>query len=165
MKMKKFEKSILGVLVMALILWLYMFVPIQRQPLPHEALAITKFSEAIPGVQTMALTFSRVLTTSGSAVTPIDFSMPFKAEVLGVSAVARTLDTGSGNEVYTVDVKAGGISILSAPIPLYQTTMGVGTIATKSIAADSRVTVVIYNYGTTPSMTDLTTLLTIRRTN
>jgi len=75
------------------------------------------------------------------------------------------LDTAQGDETYKLTVKEAGTSILSSWISLYQTTQGVGIISDGVIAADAKVDVYLEILGTSVSLTDLTTLLTIRRTN
>ncbi len=159
MRNKIISRLFLGGIILAMILTLGLLY-VNQKP----AIAVTKYSEAIPGIQTMPIGFSRTVTTTGG-LSIHTFQMPFKAEVLGVSAYARSLDTTSGNETYTLDVKENGVSILSAPIPLYQTTFGHGTVTDTTIDADHTVDVVLTVGGTSPSLTDLTTLLTIRRTN
>jgi len=168
--MRRREKFILaGVILLLIVGLIYMPLLQKRAPFdPDVAQAVTKYAEVIPGIQTMPIHFSRVVTTTGG-LTFATFYMPFKAELLGISAVARLLETTSTDETYTLDIKEGGVSMLSTPIPLYQTTMGTGVITDTSIAADAKVDLVLTIAATTHaagvSCTDLTTLITIRRTN
>lgn len=125
--------------------------------------ATTNYSEVITGIQIVPLTFSRVITATA---TPITFRIPFSAEVLGVSAHAKVLDTVDGDESYKVDIKEAGTSILSTPLVLAaQDTIYEAVVSDTSIADEATMTVVVTIAGTTPSLTDLTVILTLRRTN
>ena len=127
--------------------------------------AVANFSEAIPGIQTIAVTMNRAIT---SVSTPViaRIKLPFKAQVLGVSASLETGDYASTDEVYTIDVLEAGTTILTAPINMLAAdTVYEGTLADTSIADEAIVTVALDVAGTTPSVTDVTVLLTVRRTN
>jgi len=125
--------------------------------------ATTNYSETVTGIQIVPITFSRTITASA---TPATFRIPFKAQVLGVSVHAKSIDTVDGDETYSVDVKEGSASILSSAISIAAAgTIYEGTISDKYIADEATVSVVVTLGGTTPSLTDLTVILTIRRTN
>ncbi len=151
-----------SLLLAVIMLFIFMIMPMITMPGPAHA-AVTNYPEVVTGIQALPFHFSRVITATA---TPITFKLPFKAEVLGVSAHAKVLDTVDGNETYTVDVQEGGTTILSSAISLAaQDTVYEGTLSDTSLADESTITVVLTLGGTTPSLTDLTVLLTLRRTN
>lgn len=165
--LRRFEKLTLGAVILLIAIGMITMFSIQTRVTfdPKVAEAVTKFAEVIPGVQTIAFTYTGASPITTGGININKFVIPFKAEILGFSTCARLCDTSSGNETYTLDIKEGGVSLLSGTIAIYQTTMGHGTISDNSIAADATVTIVLTAMGTTPAITDLTTLLTIRRTN
>lgn len=127
--------------------------------------AVTNYSEAIPGIQVVSVTMNRAVTTVSTPVIA-RIKLPFKAQVLGVSASLETGDYASTDETYKIDVLEAGTTILSAPINMLAAdTVYEGTLADTSIADEAVVTVALDVAGTTPSVTDVTVLLTLRRTN
>ncbi|MBE0596847.1 MAG: hypothetical protein IH614_06245 [Desulfuromonadales bacterium] len=153
-------KQRFALFLLPLLLWCVMAVP----AIPAAA-ATTNFSEAIPGIQVVAITMNRAVTAvSAPVIARMQF--PFKAEVLGVSASCETADYASTDETYKIDVKEGANSIFSTPINMLAAdTVYEGAIADRSIADEAVVTVVLDVAGTTPSVEDVTVLLTVRRTN
>jgi len=118
-------------------------------------------SPASPGYMVLPLTFDRTITATA---TPVKFKLPFPATVVGVSATAGTLDTGDADETYTVDVKEGATSILSSAVALAAAgTIYDGTLSDTTIADEATLSVVVTLGGTTPSLTDLTVLLVLKR--
>lgn len=120
-------------------------------------------SPASPGYMVLPVTFSR---TVAAVSTPVmaRIKLPFPAAVVSVTAACETADYASTDEVYTVDVKEGATSILSAPIGLAAiATVYQGTVSDKALADESVLTVVLGVSGTTPSITDVTTLLVLKR--
>ena len=79
------------------------------------------------------LTGSIAATTAGVA----KFNMPFPCRMIGVGAGPRTL-TGSSN---TLDVKLGGVTILSAPIAMTTGTYTEGVITVPTITDEGVITV------------------------
>lgn len=125
--------------------------------------ATKNYPETATGIQIVPIVFSRNITATA---TPVTFRLPFKAQVIGVSVHAKTIDLADTNETYTVDVKEAGTSILSSAIAIAAAdTIYEGTVSDNYIADEATVTIVVTLGGTTPSLTDLTVLLTIRRTN
>lgn len=113
------------------------------------------------GYMVLPLTFDRTITATA---TPIKFKLPFPATVVGVTASAVTLDTGDANETYTVDIKEGATSILSSAISLAAAgTIYDGTLSDTTIADEATLSVVFTLGGTTPSLTDATVLLVLKR--
>lgn len=124
--------------------------------------ATKNYPEVINGIQIVPITFSNTTST----VTPVTFRLPFKAQVIGVSCHARTIDLTTTDETYTVDIKEGGTSVLSSAISILAAgTIYEGTVSDSYIADEATVTTVVTLGGTTPILNDLTVLLTIRRTN
>ena len=90
------------------------------------------------------------------------FQMPFAATLTEVSVHARDIDTAT-NETYTVDIEEAGTSVLSSAISiLADDTCYVGTISDSAIADNAKVEVVLTLGGTTPTLDDLTVLLTFK---
>jgi hypothetical protein len=132
---------------------------------PPAPAATTNYSESITGIQVIPVTFSRTVTTVSTPVIA-RLKFPFKAEVLSVVASAETTDLASTDEVYTIDVLEAGTTILSSGIVLAAAdTVYQGTLADTHIADEAVVTVTLDVAGTTPSISDVTVLLTVRRTN
>lgn len=118
-------------------------------------------SPASSGYMVLPLQFSRTITATA---TPITFKAPFPCTVVGVTAHAKTLDTGDANETYTVDVKEGATSILSSAVSLAAAgTIYDATVSDTAIADEATLSVVVTLGGTTPSLTDLTVLLVLKR--
>ena len=91
------------------------------------------------------------------------FQMPFAATLVEVSACARDIDTTDGNETYTVDLEEAGTSVLSSAISLTaDNTPVVGTVSDSSIADNAKMEVVLTLGGTSPTLDDLTVLLTFK---
>lgn len=123
--------------------------------------ATTNFSEVVTGVQVVSLPIMGTYTATRTGI--VTFQIPFKAKVLGVSAKARA--SSGTSPTLTVDVKEGGTSILSAPFSVYSSAVTEGTISDKTLADESTVSVDLTIGGTTPVWEDITTILTLRRTN
>lgn len=123
--------------------------------------ATTNPSPASSGYMVVPLTFNRTITATA---TPIKFKVPYPCTVIGVTATAATLDLTSTDETYTVDVKEGGTSILSSAISLAAAgTVYDGTVSDTALADEATITVVLTLGGTTPSLTDATVLLVLKR--
>lgn len=114
-----------------------------------------------PGVQVIALQFSKQFTATTAAAAK--FTMPFGVRVLGVSATARA--SGGTSPTLTVDVLAGGTTILSAPIAITAGTVSEGTVSTAAVADEAAVTVDFTIGGTSPTWDDITVLITVARAN
>lgn len=152
--MRRFKKAFFTKMVMILLA-----VPLL---LPGPALAATPNpAPGSAGYMVLPLQFSRTITATA---TPITFKAPFPCAVIGVTAHAKTLDFSSTDETYTVDVKEGANSILSSAISLAAAgTIYDGTLSDTAIADEATVSVVVTLGGTTPSLTDLTVLLVLKR--
>jgi hypothetical protein len=88
----------------------------------------------------------------------IKYTNPAKMKLIGVSATARA--SGGTSPTLTVDVLAGGTTVLSAPISITAGTVAEGTIVTSTIADEAAVTVNLAITGTSPTWNDITILLT-----
>lgn len=99
-----------------------------------------------------------------ATVDPIaTFQMFTAATLVEVSACARDIDTVSGNETYTVDLEEAGTSVLSSAISITaDNTPVVGTVSDATIADNAKMEVVLTLGGTTPTLDDLTVLLTFK---
>lgn len=148
-------KSIKISLAMLLVFMLAMLAPVT-------APAATKnYSEVINGIQVVPFHISGQYTATTASV--VKLQLPFKADVLGVSATARA--SGGTSPTLTVDVKEGGTSILSSAISITAGTVSEGTVSDTSLADESAITVDLTIGGTSPTWNDITVLLTLRRTN
>lgn len=96
-------------------------------------------------------------TTAGVA----KFTLPFEANVLGVSATARA--SGGTSPTLTIDVKEGGTTILSAPVSITAGTVAEGTVTDALLADESTMTVDFTIGGTSPTWNDMTVLVTLVR--
>lgn len=128
---------------------------------PTAFAATANYPEVIPGIQIVPLVIAGQHTASEAG--DVKFLLPFKAQVLGVSATARA--SGGTTPTLTIDVKEAGTSILSAPISITAGTVSEGTVTDSSLADESLITVDTAITGTNPTWDDITVLLTIRRAN
>jgi len=99
-----------------------------------------------------------------ATVNPIKvFQMPFAATLVEVSAGARDIDTTDANETYTIDIEDDGTTTLSAAIAIVaDATPVVGTVSAGTIADNSVIEAVLTIGGTTPTIDDITVLLTFK---
>lgn len=125
--------------------------------------ATTNPSPGSPGYMVMPITFSRTISAASTPVMA-RIKLPFPAAVVSVTAAAETADYTSTDEVYTVDVLEGATSILDAAIGLAAAdTVYQGVVDDKALADESVLTLVLSAAGTTPSITDVTTTLVLKR--
>lgn len=96
----------------------------------------------------------RTATVAGVA----SFKIPAKMKLIGVSATARA--SGGTIPTLTVDVKAGGASVLSAPFAVTAGAVSEGVIATSGIADETVVSIDLAITGTTPTWDDISVLPT-----
>ncbi|MBI2543284.1 MAG: hypothetical protein HYW24_03800 [Candidatus Aenigmarchaeota archaeon] len=91
------------------------------------------------------------------------FAMPFAATLTEVSSTARTIDTVTGDETYTIDVTENSTTVLSSATAITASNTPVtGTISDSIIADNAKMEVVLTLAGTTPQIDDLTVLLTFK---
>lgn len=110
-------------------------------------------------VEVIAFHISGQYTTTTAGV--VKFALPFPAKLVGVSTTARA--SGGTSPTLTVDVKAGGTTVLSAPISVTAGTVAEGTITTSTLADEAAITADLTIGGTTPTWNDITLLLTVVR--
>lgn len=125
--------------------------------------ATTNPSPASPGYMVLPLVFDR---TVAAVSTPViaRIKLPFAATVVSVSGSCETADYASTDEVYEIDVLEAGTTILSAPIGLAAAdTVYDGTVSDAALADEAVITVALDVAGTTPSITDVTVLLVLKR--
>lgn len=123
--------------------------------------ATKNYSEVVTGIQVVPFHISGQYTATTAGV--VKFQIPFKAQVLGVSATARA--SGGTSPTLTVDVKEAGTSILSSAISITAGTVAEGIVSDTSLADESAITVDLTIGGTSPTWNDITVILTLRRTN
>jgi len=125
--------------------------------------ATTNPSPGSAGYMVMPLVFDR---TVAAVSTPViaRIKLPFPATVVSVSASCETADYTSTDEVYEIDVLEAGTTILSSAIDLAAAdTVYDGTVSDAALADEAVVTVTLDAAGTTPSITDVTVLLVLKR--
>jgi len=130
---------------------------------PMAQAATTNPSPGSPGYMVIPVTFSRTISAV-SAPVMARIKLPFPAAVVSVTAACETADYASTDEAYTVDVQEAGTSILSSAIDLAAAdTVYAGTVSDETLADEAVVTLVLDVSGTTPSVTDVTTTLVLKR--
>lgn len=128
-------------------------------PTAHVAAQTPNFSTAISGVVVLPFHISGQYTANTTAV--IRFAMPFDARVVSVQASARA--SGGTTPTLTVDVLAGGVSILSAPVAVTAGSNAFATIATAAVADEAAMTVNLAIGGTSPTWNDIVVVITVVR--
>jgi len=88
-------------------------------------------------------------------------TLPFKAQVLGISASARA--SGGTTPTLTVDVLEGGTTILSAPVAVTAGAVAEATVTDTTLADEAAITVTLTIGGTTPTWNDIVVLITLVR--
>lgn len=127
---------------------------------PQPALAATtNFATGVGGVVVIPITLAGQRTATTAAVAL--WKMPFPCKLIGVGASARA--SGGTTPTLTVDLQAGGVSLLSAPISVTAATYTEGTIATSVIADEASMTIDLAITGTNPTWDDITVFLTVVR--
>lgn len=130
------------------------FVPLQKA-----GAATQNYSTATTGVVVIPLHVSGQYTASTTAVAR--FTMPFPCKVLTVGASARA--SGGTSPTLTVDLKAGGVSLLSAPVSVTAGAVAEATISTSTVADEAAMTVDLAITGTSPTWNDITIFITVLR--
>lgn len=98
-------------------------------------------------------------TTTTTAV--VRFALPFPAKLVGVGASARA--SGGTTPTLTVDLKAGGTTVISAPISVTAGAYAEGTVATSALADEAAITVDLTIGGTSPTWNDIVVFITVVR--
>ena len=158
--MSKIKSYLKGIISMAFLVGVFTMGVSGDVPDRVDA-ATQNYSEVVTGVQIVSLPIMGTYTATRTGI--VTFQIPFKAKVLGVSAKARA--SSGTTPTLTVDVKEGGTSILSAPFSVYSSAVTEGTISDKTIADEATISVDLTIGGDTPVWEDITTILTLRRTN
>ena len=127
---------------------------------PLAGFAATNFPAVGAGEgQAIVLTLNRQYTSTTTNV--VKFTLPYKAQLLGVSATARA--SGGTSPTLTVDVMEGGVTVLSAPISITAGTVAEGTVTDAALADEALMTVNLAIGGTSPTWDDITVTLTVVR--
>ncbi|HVL37310.1 MAG TPA: hypothetical protein VM489_16695, partial [Burkholderiales bacterium] len=103
--------------------------------------------------------FSRQFTATVANVAR--FQMPQPCQLIGAGASARA--SGGTSPTLTIDVLAGGTSVLASPIPVTAGAFTHGAIKTDTIADEAVITVSFAIGGTSPTWDDPVLLLTCAR--
>ncbi len=128
-------------------------------PLTHAA--TPNYATTIPGVVLLPLHFEGQFTASQDPITR--FKLPFAARLIGISVNMQSLG-GSSKPTYKVDVENSGSSVLSAPITVSSAaTVTEGVIAKPVIVDESVLEITLTLTGTSPTVDDMTVLLTLLR--
>lgn len=159
--MEKLLRKILMRTTQALLI-LLLITPLIMIPATAPA-ATTNPSPASPGYMVLPVTFSRTVAAE-STVTIARLKLPFPARVISASASCETADYASTDEAYTIDIQEAGTTILSSEIDLAAAdTVYDGTVSDTTLADEAVVTVLLDVSGTTPSVSDVTVLLVLKR--
>ncbi len=110
-----------------------------------------------PGVAVYTMPIHLNGPYAAATQTPLRFKLPYAARLIGFSASAVSI---SGT--ITVDLKAAGSSLLSAPITL-STAVGEATITTSAVADEAEITAVVATSGVDHTVSDITILPTFLR--
>lgn len=108
------------------------------------------------GVYAMPIHLTGPYTVSGTVATR--FKLPYAGRLIGFSAAAETV---SGT--ITVDLKAAGVSLLSAPVALTAATVTEGVVTTSAVADEAELTGVVYITGGGATVSAITILPTFLR--
>lgn len=127
--------------------------------LPQPAGAVTPNYPPSTPVYVIPLQISKQWTATTANV--VRLKLPFKAQLVGVSATARA--SGGTSPTLTVDVLEAGVTVLSAPIAVTAGTVAEVTVTDTTLADESVITVNLAIGGTTPTWDDITVLLTVVR--
>lgn len=129
-------------------------------PVPAHA-ATPNYAASNPSVVVIPFHISGQYTATTAGV--VKFNLPFRARLIGIGANARA--SGGTSPTLTVDLKVGGVSILTTPISITAGTYAEGAIGTSSqIADEASVTIDLNIGGTSPTWNDITVLMTLVRT-
>lgn len=112
-------------------------------------------------VVVIPLHISGQYTASTTAVAR--FTLPFPAQLIGVSASARA--SGGTSPTLTVDLLQTAVSVLSAPISVTAGAVTEGTIATSALTDEAAITVNLAITGTSPTWNDIVVLITLVRSS
>lgn len=127
------------------------------------AFAVTNPPPGAAGYMVMPITFDRTVSAVSTPVIA-RVKLPFPAAVVAVQASCETADYASTDETYKIDVLEAGTTILSAPINMVAAdTVYSGTVSDKKLADEAVLTITLDVAGTTPSVTDVTVLLVLKR--
>lgn len=130
-------------------------------PVPHQAHAQTPNFAVGTGVDVVVIPLhvSGQYTANTTAVAR--FTLPFKAQLVGVTASARA--SGGTSPTLTVDLLEGGVTVLSAPIAVTAGAVAAGTITDSTLADESAITVNFAIGGTSPTWNDIVVFITVVR--
>ena len=115
-----------------------------------------------PGVAvyTMPMTLAGDHSAANAVVTR--FKIPYAARLIGFSAAAETIG-GGVNSVVTVDLRAGGVSLLSAPVELTAGAVVNAVVSTSAVADEAELTAYLDVTGTNAVVSYVTMLPTFLR--
>jgi hypothetical protein len=95
--------------------------------------------------------------TYSATTTPVKFAIPYAARLVGFSAAV-----GGSSGTVTIDLQAGGVSLLSSPISA-STNVVEATISTAAVTDESVMTIVVTISGASPSVSSITAVPTFVR--
>src|SRR3972149_140507 len=122
--------------------------------------AVTNYG---PGVAVYALPMPLAGDHTAANAVVARFKIPYAARLIGFSAAAETIG-GGVNSVVTADLRAGGVSLLSAPIALTAGAVADNAgISTSAVADEAEVTMFLDVTGTNAVVSYVTMLPTFLR--
>lgn len=122
--------------------------------------ATPNYSASAPGVMVIPMHISGQYTATTVAVAK--WNMPFKCRLIGVGASARA--SGGTTPTLTVDLKAAGSTLLTAPITVTAATYTEATVGAGAIADEAAMTIDLTIGGTSPTWNDIVIFITVVRT-
>lgn len=156
--MRSFLRSFLMLALLVVALAFGLVACVKEGSRPAEA-QTPNLSVAVPGVFVMPFHVSGQYTATTTAV--VRFALPFPAQLVSAQASARA--SGGTTPTLTVDVKAGGTTVLSAPFAVTAGAVSFGTITTSALADEAAMTVDLTIGGTSPTWNDIVIVLTFVR--
>lgn len=121
----------------------------------------TRLPPATAGSPVLLLPYHFASVTA-DVTAAVKIKLPFEADIAGFSVCARS--SSGTTPTLTVDLKAGGTSVLSAPVTVTPAEVTEATIATKRVADEANLTIDFDIGGTsTPTFNDVDVLITLVR--
>ena len=132
-------------------------------PVPEYANAATPNYAVGTGVDIVVIPLHISGQYTANTVAVARLTLPFAAQLVGVSASARV--SGGTTPTLTVDVLEGGVSVLSSAISVTAGAVADGTITDSALADESAITVNLLIGGTAPTWNDIVVLITVVRSS
>jgi hypothetical protein len=124
-------------------------------------MAVANYGEHVTGLETWPLFIG---TVTADTTKKVGIKLPWKYDLLGFRTFARA--SSGTTPTLTADLLEAGVSVLSTPTAVVADTYTDGTVSDSALADEAELTVNLDIGGTdTPTFTDVTLTLCLRRTN